>query len=62
MRNLLSKRRNRNYMFTKIPGIMYSNTNSGQLLTSRNNFQVLMNPLPAIFKNNLFFKIVTKGV
>ena len=41
---------------------MYSNTNSGQLLTSRKNFQVLMNPLPAIFKNNLFFKIVTKGV
>ena len=49
-------------MFTKNPGIMYPNTNSGKLLTSRNNFQVLMKPLPTIFKTNLFFKIVTNGV
>ena len=36
-------------MFTKNPGIMYSITNSGQLLTSRKNFQVLMNPLATIY-------------
>ena len=41
---------------------MYSIINSGQLLTSRKNFQVLMNPLATIFKTNLFFKIVTNGV
>ena len=41
---------------------MYSITDSGQLFTSRHIFQVLMNPLPTIFKTNLFFKIVTNGV
>ena len=41
---------------------MYSITNSGQLLTSKKFFQVLMNPLATIFKTNLFFKIVTNGV
>ena len=43
-------------------GIMYSNINSGQLLASRNIFQVLMNALPTVFEANFSFKIATNVV